>query len=205
MPNYLDEGFWEKESKKGKGRAKKGRKPKKAKLYTRYDPETLEKVRLSRDDPEFDDSLTPSQMRTEKRRRAKEGDDSFSGRLGDSILKEAKGEARKLWGSQRNRAKTAKEIKSLGTAVGSAASGALPKVLKGIGLVSTVGAGVGAFAAGAYYGNKNRKQAEEDYIKSQLGKYTWTNAKQFDLVKEHLRAEYRDQEANAAQRRYRIK
>lgn len=202
MPNYLDDKFWEKEAKKGKGRTKKTRAKKE---YTRYDPDTLEKVRTTRDDPDFDDLLTPTQMRAEKRRRAKEGDDDFGSRVGESILKEAKGEARKLWGSQRSRAKTAKEIKTIGTAIGSAASSAVPKVLKGIGLLGTVGGAVGAFATGAYYGNKNRKQAEEDYIKTQLGKYTWTNSKQFDLVKEHIRQQYRDQEANAAQRRYRIK
>jgi hypothetical protein len=156
-------------------------------------------------------------MRAEKRRRAKEqhqpsrrrsqspGDESFADRLGESILKEAKSEAKKLWSSERSRRKTAKEIKTIGTAIGSAASSALPKVLKGVGLVTTVGGAAGAFGVGAYYGNKNRKRAEEDYIKAQLGKYTWTNAQQFELVKEFLRKQYRDQEANAAQRRYRIK
>jgi hypothetical protein len=49
-------------------RAKKGRAPKKLKTYLRVDPDTGEKKRVTRDDPEYDEWLTPTQWRSEERR-----------------------------------------------------------------------------------------------------------------------------------------
>lgn len=75
---------------------KASRAKKAAKLYTRYDPDTLEQLRIPRDDDRYDDSLTPTQMRAEKKRREEDetgGDDfttSFKKELGKSLGSQAR-------------------------------------------------------------------------------------------------------------------
>ena len=87
-----------------KGRKGKGRKPKAT--YLRYDPDTGEKRRVTRDDDEYDEWLTPAQWRKEQKDREQDAekekdaqDDGtvkgFARDVGRDILKDLKRKPRR--------------------------------------------------------------------------------------------------------------
>lgn len=92
MPDFLSEGYWEKASGKRKKKARAGR------LYTRVNPDTGAKLRMSKDDPRWDDTMTVS----EYRRSAKS--------LERSQIREEKAQAREEKKEKKEREKEVKKI-----------------------------------------------------------------------------------------------
>lgn len=110
----------------GKGAKKKGsRGGRKLTTYLRYDPDTGEKKRVTREDDEYDEWLTAAQWRKEQRDRedeaeeaAEEADDGtlkgFAKDVGKDILKDLKRTPRRgRKASPAQRRKAAKDVKNI--------------------------------------------------------------------------------------------
>lgn len=109
----------------GKGKAKKGGSGKKRATYLRYDPDTGEKKRVTREDDEYDEWLTAAQWRKEQRERqeeeeeaADEADDGtlkgFAKDVGKDILKDLKRAPRRgRKASPAQRRKAARDVKNI--------------------------------------------------------------------------------------------
>lgn len=109
----------------GKGKAKKGGGGRKRATYLRYDPDTGEKKRVTREDDEYDEWLTAAQWRKEQRDRegeaeeaADEADDGtlkgFAKDVGKDILKDLKRTPRRgRKASPAQRRKAAKDVKNI--------------------------------------------------------------------------------------------
>lgn len=126
-------------SRKGKS-GRRSAKGAKLKTYPRTNPDDLsETVRVDRNDPRFDEWLTPSQARAAKKREGKaSGAKSSDGSVVDTIANEVKKELKKKLNTRtrsgrKERAKITKGITDFVTGPGG------KKLAKGLGAVGVVG------------------------------------------------------------------
>jgi hypothetical protein len=113
MPDYLNEKYWEKKEKKG--RSKRG-----GKLYTRYDPTSGEKLRIARNDPRYDETLTPAQWRREeskgrdaiKSARTPSGGDSWIDQVAKDVSKDVGSEVVKNLRKPKTKAQRLAQVKN---------------------------------------------------------------------------------------------
>jgi hypothetical protein len=112
------------------------------KKYPRTNPDDLsETVRVDRNDPRYDEWLTPTQARAEKRREEREPKSKgFLSSVGDSIANEAKKEAKKGFGIGKGRTNARTRGKLVKAAQEFVAGGGGNKLVKGAAALGVVGA-----------------------------------------------------------------
>ncbi len=200
------------ESLEKKAAGKKAKAKKGPRVYTRFDPDTLEELRITRDDDRFDESLTPTQARAEKKRREKdEAGFDFGGELGKELGKEA--------GRQLRQKGSRKAITRIKSAAKGAAGAAIQKGAGAIGGAALGTLGLTALvvtplAVGAWLGWKHKSQRELDEVAKWVKVQGAARKKQFgrDLNENEFRQLsevglrlYREKEAAEARRRMLIK
>jgi len=142
--------------------AKKGKGGRKKASALRYNPETGEKGRFTKDEDEYDEWLTPAQWKKEQKDQEKEGDENegfakrFAKDVGKDILKDLKKPTR---GSRRARRNIAKDVAEVTNKSGKSVLTKVAPLAMRLGVAAAV-IGAGWWAVKTLEGRAVRKRVE---------------------------------------------